>query len=691
MLGSMAVLWLATAASAQVRRPEVVFEDAQMFHPATDPSRFVSVYDTRNLDPGRYTLGLYLNYAADPIELRLEDSDEDAGEVVESVFGADLVAALGLTENLQLGLGIPYIHTDTNRVLRATSRIEGGGDFLGDITLEAKYTLLPRPPGQGYGFSILPRFTLPTGDRTRFADTGRFGFGGLLLADARYNKINYGLNLGGMIRDEPGQLGGGDDFDDQLFVGTGVTIPTTRNLDIIGEITGRTAFHNSRTNPFEGLVSFRFHWGGLAFTIGGGAGITRSRGAPQWRVVASLTPYIPEREIPLPVAELVTSSRKNWALAVDVDADGRPNPGDTIEYTVTLVNTGTKPAEDVVFIDPLPDRTAFVAGSLTLNGAPLSDAADDDAGDFDATNPGAITVRVGSIPNTEEANTAAIAFRVQVDPDIVDLTVIRNEAIIYHKDQPAQPGTDPETGPRIGERIQVTETTVFPSIRERETVVVTPEKLEITRNIHFEFDKATIRPESFPVLDDVAGVLKDNPQLNILVQGHTDSVGSVQYNQRLSQRRSDSVRDYLVKKGIAAARLDTEGKGESAPIASNETAVGRAMNRRVEFLIVNPEVLKGRRVEKRPFIEDITPESEPAGLEDAGPGGPATGDRATLEAQKALTILGYNAGDPTGIMTRQTANAIEQFQRDNGLPVTGTADAITRKALDEALELQRSR
>ncbi|MGH7858672.1 MAG: peptidoglycan-binding protein, partial [Candidatus Binatia bacterium] len=164
-----------------------------------------------------------------------------------------------------------------------------------------------------------------------------------------------------------------------------------------------------------------------------------------------------------------------------------------------------------------------------------------------------------------------------------------------------------------------------------------------------------------------------------------------QYNQSLSQRRSDSVRDYLVKKGIAAARLDTEGRGELAPIASNETAIGRAMNRRVEFLIVNPEVLKGRRVEKRPFIEDITPESEPESLEEFGPGGPPTGDRPTLEAQKALIILGYNAGDPTGIMTRQTANAIEQFQRDNGLPVTGTADAITRKALDEALELQRSR
>jgi uncharacterized repeat protein (TIGR01451 family) len=688
----MVVLCLAAAgAGAQVRQPEVIFEDAQLFHPATDPSRFVSIYDTRNLDPGRYTLGLYLNYATDPIELELERSDEKSSDVVKSVFGADLVAALGITETLQLGLDVPYIHTDTKRVLRQTSRIDDGGDFIGDVAFEAKYTLLPRPLGQGFGFSLVPRLVFPTGDRTRFAGTGRFGWGGLLVADARFHKINYGLNLGGMIRDDVGQRGEGDDFDDQFLFGTGITVPATQNLDLIGEINGRSAFRNARTNPVEGLVGFRFHWGSLALTIGGGPGITKSRGAPEWRVIASLTPYIPEKEIPLPVAELITSSRKNWALATDVDADGRPNPGDTIEYTVTLVNTGTKQAEDVVFVDPLPDRTTFVPGSMTLNGQPLTDAADGDVGDFDATNPAAITVKVGAISNVEGANSASLAFRVQVDPDIVDLTVVRNEAVIYHKDQPAQPGTDPETGPRVGERITASETTVFPSIRERETVVVTPDKLEITRNIHFEFDKATIRPESFPVLDDVAGVLQDNVQLNILVEGHTDSVGSVQYNERLSQKRSDSVRDYLVKKGIARPRLETEGKGESAPIASNETAVGRAMNRRVEFLIVNPEVLKGRRIEKRPYVEDITPESEPERLEDLGPGAAATGDRATLDAQKALAFLGYNVGDPTGIMTRQTANAIEQFQRDNGLPVTGNADAITRKALDEALELERSR
>jgi len=328
---------------------------------------------------------------------------------------------------------------------------------------------------------------------------------------------------------------------------------------------------------------------------------------------------------------------------------------------------------------------------MVLNGQPLSDAADGDAGDYDATNPGAVTVNVGTIGNQEGSNTATFTFHVDIDPDVVDLTVVRNEAIVYHKDQPAQPGTDPETGPRVGERITAAETTVFPSIRERETVVVTPDKLEITRNIHFEFDKATIRPESYPVLDDVAAVLGENGQLNILVEGHTDSVGTIEYNQKLSQRRADSVRAYLIGKSVAAGRLATEGRGESSPIASNDTPVGRAMNRRVEFLIVNPDVLRGRRVEKRPFIEDITPESEPAEIEARDAGRPLAADRAILDVQRALATLGYNPGDATGIMNERTADAIERFQRDNGLPITGAADAITQKALDEARELQRSR
>lgn len=113
------------------------------------------------------------------------------------------------------------------------------------------------------------------------------------------------------------------------------------------------------------------------------------------------------------------------------------------------------------------------------------------------------------------------------------------------------------------------------------------EKIMIIQKIHFEFDRWVIRPISFPILNDVAEVLNRNPQLSqVRVEGHTDSLGSDAYNLKLSQRRANSVRDYLVKKGIDANRLVTEGYGESRPIADNNTTIGRAKNRRTEFTVI---------------------------------------------------------------------------------------------------------
>lgn len=104
-------------------------------------------------------------------------------------------------------------------------------------------------------------------------------------------------------------------------------------------------------------------------------------------------------------------------------------------------------------------------------------------------------------------------------------------------------------------------------------------------NVNFEFNKARITPESEQVLDQAVQMLGANPNITVSVDGHTDSIGSERYNLRLSQRRAEAVRDYLVSRGISAGRLAPVGKGESAPIASNKTAEGRSQNRRVEFVV----------------------------------------------------------------------------------------------------------
>ena len=120
----------------------------------------------------------------------------------------------------------------------------------------------------------------------------------------------------------------------------------------------------------------------------------------------------------------------------------------------------------------------------------------------------------------------------------------------------------------------------------QEKVVVTEEQIITLEPIYFDFDKSTIKPVSYPVLDQVAQVMRDRPTVIVRVEGHTDSVGSDKYNQRLSERRAHAVVKYLIGKGIESNRLQAAGFGESRPIAPNETPEGRAKNRRTEFHIV---------------------------------------------------------------------------------------------------------
>jgi OOP family OmpA-OmpF porin len=112
------------------------------------------------------------------------------------------------------------------------------------------------------------------------------------------------------------------------------------------------------------------------------------------------------------------------------------------------------------------------------------------------------------------------------------------------------------------------------------------EKVTMAADAHFDFDKAVLKPEGKAKLDDLVGKLKAVNLEVVIAIGHTDSIGSDAYNKKLSLRRADAVKAYLVSKGIEANRIYTEGKSESQPIADNKTKEGRAKNRRVEIEVV---------------------------------------------------------------------------------------------------------
>jgi outer membrane protein OmpA-like peptidoglycan-associated protein len=121
--------------------------------------------------------------------------------------------------------------------------------------------------------------------------------------------------------------------------------------------------------------------------------------------------------------------------------------------------------------------------------------------------------------------------------------------------------------------------------RKYNLVVVTEKKIEIKQTVFFDTNRATIKRVSFPLLNEVAQALADNPTIKVEIQGHTDSQGSARSNLKLSQKRAESVRAYLIKRSVAGDRMVAKGYGKEVPIADNRTSEGRSQNRRVEFVI----------------------------------------------------------------------------------------------------------
>jgi outer membrane protein OmpA-like peptidoglycan-associated protein len=143
---------------------------------------------------------------------------------------------------------------------------------------------------------------------------------------------------------------------------------------------------------------------------------------------------------------------------------------------------------------------------------------------------------------------------------------------------PNQPGNVPITVTASDNRDgRATATTTIQVVRRTEIVF---------EDVHFDFDRFNLRPDALKILDDAVAKLQANPDIQVTVEGHCDSIGSQQYNLALGERRASSARDYLVSRGIAASRLRTVSFGEDRPAANNNTAQGRALNRRAHLVVV---------------------------------------------------------------------------------------------------------
>ena len=125
--------------------------------------------------------------------------------------------------------------------------------------------------------------------------------------------------------------------------------------------------------------------------------------------------------------------------------------------------------------------------------------------------------------------------------------------------------------------------------RKMTLVVVRKDRIEIKQQVHFRPARSVILKDSYPLLAQVAQVIKDAPRITVRIEGHTDNVGKLKTNLKVSQARAEAVRDFLVKQGVNPKQLIALGYGPTRPIASNATKAGKSLNRRVEFRIVDVE------------------------------------------------------------------------------------------------------
>jgi peptidoglycan-associated lipoprotein len=118
------------------------------------------------------------------------------------------------------------------------------------------------------------------------------------------------------------------------------------------------------------------------------------------------------------------------------------------------------------------------------------------------------------------------------------------------------------------------------------TIQVVQREVVTFEDVHFAFDRFNLTPEALKILDESVARLQANPDINVTIEGHTDSIGTSEYNLALGERRANSVRNYLTSRGIAASRIRTVSYGEERPIDTNNTSAGRARNRRAHTVMV---------------------------------------------------------------------------------------------------------
>jgi outer membrane protein OmpA-like peptidoglycan-associated protein len=567
----MVVLALATlivvclpgrGAAQELDLPDIQVE---RFRPAPGPADYLNVFGTGVPDHLEWGGNFYLSVADDPMQISTRNFP--FRETIDDQTTLSLLGYVGLYEKFEVGILLPITVLQTSQELQPILPPGSGTTQdlslmgLNDWRISGKYQILDLLKAP-LGVAVVGGLYLPIATSNTLTSDG--GFGGELLAAADYwlwRGIRLGANLG--YRYRPGREVLRDStLGDEIVWGVAFNVPLfIEELDAILEIDGAISVAPDEGYgglskgevpaelKFAGRYSINDDW---TATFGLGSSLGEGIGSPDLRAFFGLGGY------------WVSGGR--WSY--DYDGDG-------FYGSIDLCPDETEDVDgfedDDGCLDPdndgdgVPDTVDRCPG--TPAGAQVrTDGCIDD--DFDGDG----------IPNSED----------ECPEDPEDLDGVEDDDGCPDPDNDGDGVADtvdecPNEAETVNGFMDEDGCPDDPS----EKVTITNDRLVIADKVHFESAKATIRQESFSILDEVAQVLNNNAQIKLLrIEGHTDDRGSESYNQKLSQRRAESVRTYLINKDVDPDRLIALGYGEAQPIADNETKQGRSDNRRVAFTIL---------------------------------------------------------------------------------------------------------
>lgn len=549
---------------------------------------------SRPTDLGHLRLSgqLHLDYANDPLvyETELGVPSSETRSAVEHQLNLTVGAAVGLFDRLVVFAGLPIVAVMNGESLDdvGLAPYEADGAGLGDLYLGARARILG-DANDAISLGAQLTLTLPTNGSSRYRGENSLSAHPELLFEARASRVRLVANLGARLRGNQRGASTNLAFGNELTFGLGAAAPIwlaadpRTHVDVHVQVYGSSNFDDffgRGATPLEALAGLKFfHRTGVIAGLAGGAGITRGFGSPDGRLVA----MVGWRSAPEAGADADGDGVLDGVDACPQqpedadefeDADGCPDPdndGDGVLDVDDRCPNERETANGFEDADGCPDEAP--AGDADGDGIP--DEADgcpqdaEDRDDFEDTDGCPDPDNDGDgVPDVDDqcptvAGVAAMQGCPDPDRD--------GDGVVDRLDNcPDEVGTEENHG-----------------CAEAQQVAITDGAIEILDKVYFRTNRATIQPRSFGLLDNVAQVLNNHPEIErVRVEGHTDARGDHDYNVRLSQQRAEAVVTYLVEHGVTRSRLAARGFGPDRPIVADATSQeDHARNRRVEFVI----------------------------------------------------------------------------------------------------------